>query len=154
MEQLLNFALFGSFAWALTFFIVLFIVFMISEGVEHGGIAFLGVVVFLVLNHYWGNIPVMELFKWQNVLAYLGIGFVFANIRIYFYGRQLSQNEQREDVLKDNVFRWWFIWPASLIYWAFSDLLGNAWDSIYSVSQSTFKFFLNLGINSNAKKSK
>ena len=154
MEQLLNFALFGSFAWALTFFIVLFIVFMISEGVEHGGIAFLGVVVFLVLNHYWGNIPVMELFKWQNILAYLGIGFVFANIRIYFYGRQLSQNEQREDVLKDNVFRWWFIWPASLIYWAFSDLLGNAWDWIYSVSQSTFKFFLNLGINSNVKKVK
>lgn len=156
MEQFLNFALFGSFAWALAFFILLFIVLMVSEGVEHGGVAFLGLACFLLINYYWGNIPVQKLITWQNVLGYLGIGFIFAIIRIYFYGRKLgSEGETIKDAeIKEHVFRWWFIWPASLIYWCFSSLLIEAYNLVYDKFESTFKYFLNLGINSKAKNKK
>ena len=153
--DLLNMAIFGSFTLAIVFIALVFIAFIASEKVEHGGIAFLALVVFCVINYMWGNIPLLKLVTLPRVFLYLGIGFIFAIVRIYFFGRG-QKNEGysrvRYDSIKSNVFRWWFIWPASLAYWVFSSLLGEAWDWVYDKFESLFDYFLMLGFNSVKKK--
>jgi hypothetical protein len=154
MEQFLALAVFGSFWWAVGLLTLLLVGFLISENVQHGGVAFTFLVIFLLINHFWGNIPILKFLTWQNILVYLAIGFVFANIKLYFYGRTAYiLNDQDNDynwnfIVKDNIFRWWFIWPISLIYWVFSDLLSDAWDWVYQKFESTFKFFYVLGVKS------
>lgn len=156
MEELLKLAIFGSLTWAIICLAVMFILFLISEHVEHGGIAVLSIVAFLIVNHYWGNIPIKPLLTWVNILLYFGIGFIFSIIRSYFYGRLLAKKGYKEvelnEEIKNNVFRWWFMWPISLIYWTIFHLIFDVFDFVFDKFESTFRYFINLGLNSKAKK--
>lgn len=149
MENLLSLAIFGSFVWACIFVLALIITLFVSEHVEHGGIAFVGVVAFWAVNYFWGNIPLTNYINWLNIAAYLAIGLLYTVIKAYFRGRSTKYFNDELRYLKGNVFRWWFIWPISLLSWIFSDLLEQAWDWVYQKFQSTFEFFLRLGFKSN-----
>lgn len=50
------------------------------------------------------------------------------------------------DKLKGNVFRWWFLWPVSLLTWVFSDLLRDVWDLIYDYTKKVFQAILDAGM--------
>jgi hypothetical protein len=156
--DLLSLTIFGSFVWFCIFLAALIIAFFWSEGAEEGSIAFVAVVAFVLVNHFWGNIPLLRFVTWINVFAYLGVGFIYAVIRVYFYGRNTKSDDSSSyyttraiNELKGNVFRWWFIWPISLIYWAISDLLGDLWNWIYQRFEGLFEYFFKLGQKSNKK---
>jgi len=154
MENLLSglkaFAIFGSWVWAAIIVGVLLIALFVSEKEEDGIIAFVAMLGFVLLNYMFGNIPLLKLVTWSSVGVYFGLGLIFAMIRVYFYGRKmaLNNNELKTYYLKENVFRWWFIWPISLLTWVFSDLLGDFWAIIYDKVSHTFEHILKLGFNS------
>lgn len=149
-HSLTQFTLFGGFLWMAILFGIVFISLFVSEAEEEGSIAFFAILCFTVLNYYWGNIPLIKLVTWNNVLGYLGLGLTFTIIRTFFYGRQLALDGYKvtNDNLKGDVFRWWFIWPISLLTWLFSDLLMNFWDFLYERLGHTFEYFMKLGYGS------
>jgi len=94
----------------------------------------------------------MKAITWQTVLSYLGVGFVFAIIRVYFHGRHIAEyGHSDNESIQNHIFRWWFIWPISLIYWIFSSLAEEVWGWVYDRFESTFKYFYNLGLKSKKK---
>lgn len=149
MENLLSLAIFGSFVWLCIFVAAVVVAFFWAENEEQGGIAFVAVVVFLIVNYFWGNVPVFNYVSWINGIVYFGIGLVYAVIRTYFYGKK--SDERDIHYLKGNVFRWWFIWPISLINWAVSDLLGDLWNWAYDRFEGMFEYFFKLGNKSKKK---
>jgi len=147
MAELLSLAIFGSFIWFCIITGVFLLLLFISEGIRQGSLAFAATAGFLVVNYYWGNLPIAAIFNWKLISVYLLLGFIYALIRVYFYGR--SQKGKEKDFvyydLKGNVFRWWFIWPISLISWLASGLLADIWDWIYDRFEGLFKYFFELG---------
>ncbi len=152
-NDFLSLALFGSFVWFCVILACLIAVFFWSENVEHGGIAFVGIVCFLIINHYWGNIPIRDYISVTSVSIYLGLGLIYSVIRTYYYGRN-SKYQDDIDYLKGNVFRWWLLFPISLINWLVTDLLSDLWNSIYARLRGMFEYFFNLGKKAAEKDSK
>lgn len=133
------FTLFGSFFWMLGFFALLLVFLFVSEVKGEGGIAFIALVAFSILNYYWGTVPLLKAVTWTSSSVYLGLGLIFAVIRVFFHGRQLAIDGRKFDV--------------SLITWVLSDLISNLWDFIYQRLGHTFEYFLQLGYDS-VKKTK
>ena len=144
MENLLNllpqFILLGSIWWFITSVVIFFMFLFIAESKENGFIAFFGFLIFSIVNYYWGDFNVLAYFSWANIGAYFGIGLVYALFKTYVYAKKqraksltdehTSYKYKRERAIEDlkgNVFRWWFIWPISLVYWIFSDLFRDIW---------------------------
>lgn len=149
IQDLLGLAMFGSFLWFSVVTIALIALFFYAEYEEQGFIAFGGVVAYLIINHYWGNVPILHYITWTNIALYLGIGFLYAIARTYVYGRKLEKFDNHAvDDLKGNVFRWWFLFPISLISWAISDLVGDIWDFIYDKVGNGFQYVMKAGFNS------
>jgi hypothetical protein len=155
LSGLLSFAIFGSFVWAAILFGVLLICLFTSEVKKEGSIAFGAVLAFILLNYFFGNIPLNGLVSWQNVTIYLLIGLFFTVVRVFFYGRAMASKGDKFDkyYLKGNVFRWWFIWPVSLLTWVLSDIIADVWSFVYEKMGKIFEYFMELGFNS-VKKSK
>jgi hypothetical protein len=135
MEQLINFTIFGSgFAFALIV-IAWFITLVYSEVDESGGFAVVSTILFLAFNYFWGNFNALKYLTFRDVGIYLLLGLTFALIRTYFKGKELKKlnNAQVKENynLKGNVFRWWFLFPVSLITWVVSDLFSDLWDLLY-----------------------
>lgn len=143
MDALLSLAIFGSFVWFCIFLAALLVAFFWAENVEQGGIAFVAIVAFATINYFWGNIPLFSYLNWTNALIYLAIGLIYAVIRTYFYGR--NSTERDIHYLKGNVFRWWFLWPISLLNWIVSDLIKDLWDWVYERFHGMFEYFFKLG---------
>ena len=166
MKELLELTLFGS-VWIFWSFVFLaLILYFVSEKHEDGRIGFVYSVVFvccLFVDGFDFSRINIDYFK---ILSYLGIGLLFAIIKSYFYGRYKNkeyiseiEGEKDEDAdevlsrykkesindLKNNVFRWWFMWPVSLIYWSFSDLLSELYNFVYSKISKVFSYMFSLG---------
>lgn len=140
---ILGFTLFGSiFAFYLSL-IVLFLILIISEIEGQGISATFAFIVFVISNYLWGNLPLVDIFSFQNIAMYLGIGFVFAIIRTYFKGRELDKKDRENYELKEAIFRWWFLFPISIINWVFGKLLKDLYNFIYSKVEKFFIFIFN-----------
>lgn len=145
-----NLILFGS---GISFGIaaaILFIAFILSDIYENGYSATISLLVFIGLNYFFGNLLWLSVFTWMNVGAYLFIGFLFSLVRTYFKGKEFnvedkdgagagniryynSKRENKKDFeLKDNVFRWWFLFPISALTWIFGHLFVDLWNFLYS----------------------
>ena len=122
----------------------LFVLSLIAEYEEHGGITLLGVICFTIVNHFWGNFD-YSIFTWKNLGIYLAIGFVYAVYRSYLMGK----SGKSISYLKSNVMRWWFVWVVSLVFYIFSDLLGDIYNYLYKFTSSTFEYFYKLGQKQN-----
>lgn len=149
VQSFLGLAIFGSF-WAFLGISALLLYFMfVSENEEQGFIAFIAVVVYGVVNYFWGNVPLSHLLDWRIISSYLGLGFIFAIIRTYFFGRKLEKlDDYYIGKLKGNVFRWWFLFPISLTVWVLSDLFGDFWNYIWDKISNGFEHVLRAGFNS------
>lgn len=62
-----------------------------------------------------------------------------ANSIIYY-------DEVTKGKLKGNVFRWWFLWPVSLLTWIASDFIRDAWKIIYNFFKGLFESILNMAM--------
>lgn len=154
MDFLFNFTsflIFGSFIWFCIIVGVFIILCFLSEGYEHGGIGLGALVSLILVNYWWGNIPLIDLINWKFICSYLFIGFVFALIRTFFYARKKREIGWDEKALmrklKGQVSRWWFMWPASLLYWIFSDLFGQVWDIVYDKIEDIFRQMVRWGLD-------
>lgn len=171
MELLLGLTLFGSVLafWGL---VILFIVICFISDLEKNGIfAFFLFIGLIILYHFKSNFDnLLEFFSFAHVSIYLAIGLIYSGIRTFFKGRELGkkiqflpqsndsskriydskESNRKEFVenLKGNVFRWWFMWPVSLINWLVTDLIKDAWDYIYSKLKRMYNYILELGVKS------
>jgi len=141
-----------------------------AESTEEGFIAFFATTVFVVITSVWGTLDPLQYFTWSYLGLYLGIGFVYSLIRTYFYGRkpikpykryhteevpvtnkELSDHRKteiqtRKGYLKGNVFRWWFLFPVSLISWILTDLVKDAFTWIYDKLENVYESILDFGL--------
>jgi hypothetical protein len=62
-----------------------------------------------------------------------------ANTVMYF-------DEETKENLKGNVFRWWFLWPISLLIWIASDFIIDFWKIIYNFFKGLFESILNIAM--------
>lgn len=146
--------------------IFLFILF-VSEVSENGWLALISFVVFSLALRIWGNFNIDEILTLKLITYYLVIGLVHSVIRTYFYGRKRGVkrkevvsryietdyhisdfDNQTINILKGNVFRWWFLFPISFLTWVFSDLLKDLWNQIYGLTKKSYIYVLNLGLKS------
>ncbi len=155
-QEFLSLAIFGSFVWFCIITGLLFIFYMISDALESGIIAVLATVAFLVINHYSGNVPIVKFLTLSNILAYLGVGFLYASLRTYFYGRELRGTDSYVDSLelKGNVIRWWMLFPFSIISWCLTDLIGEFFNRIFFLFSNFFEKIFNSGRGVSDKKPK
>ncbi len=151
--DLLSLAIFGSFVWFCIIVFILRCTCFWSERAKHGGIAFAGFTIFLIINHFWGNVPVSNYLTVTNILIYLGIGLIYAIIRAYNYGTKNPTDEYKTAIgkLKGHVFRWWFIWPISLLSWLFTGLIKDFFDFLYRLFKGMFEYFFKFGQKHNKK---
>lgn len=170
MEALLALTLFGSvIGFWISVVVFLFICFS-SDINENGFIAFGSLIIVSVLYYFWGDIKLLlPMFTLVNIAIYLGVGLLFSTFRTFFAGRELGKEikdlpidkksgaifenqvyikEQFVKELKGNVFRWWFMWPVSLITWLVTDKLKEVWDWTYSKIKNFYNYILDLGIKS------
>lgn len=174
-EAFLSIALFGSFVWWSIITAVILLILFVSEVKSQEGsgwISLVALIAYFIIFYFWGNKDIGILLDWKFLLLYLGIGFVYTLIRTYFFGRS-SKNKVQENIntsysgsyntkesavnykkrereefiekLKVNVFRWWFIWPISLIVWTLSDLVRDVWNWIYANIRKIFEGIFMLG---------
>jgi hypothetical protein len=50
--------------------------------------------------------------------------------------------------IKENIFRWWFMWVISLIVWIISDMVEEIYDCVYQRMSKIFDYVFNLGVKS------
>lgn len=110
------------------------IISMISDWNRNGYPIIITFVALLILNYYWGNVNVQYYLTWSNILAYIGIGFLYSILRVYIIGRHLSKNEKKRFDLATNVARWWSV-AANII-----DCMGN-WRPIRTCVQRCMEFY-------------
>ena len=146
--------------------------FFLAEYNENGYPNLFYIIAYVGLFYFWGIEDKSwfgEIFTWQYILSYVGIGLVYAGIRTVFNGREyknkielLDTNSYTADALernrrnyerigisnlKGNVIRWWLAWPISLIYWIISDAFRAIWDWVYGLIENVFIKLFKLGFN-------
>lgn len=170
METLLTLTLFGSVFW-FWFVTAIFVVICFASDVNKNGYYAFGTLIVLTLAYnLWGDVKnLLPLITWLNVGVYLGVGLIFSTFRTYFSGINLGKKikslpvekdknyygdtkeqakERHIGELKGNVFRWWFMWPISMLTWLATDLIKDGYGWIYSRLRKFYEFVLDLGIKS------
>ena len=132
MENLIPFTLFGSGVAFGIMAALLFIIFIWSDSVEAGEIGFIGLLIAIGLNYFWGTFNPLLIISIRSVSIYLFLGFLFSLVRTYFKGKKLSKKDKEFFNLKEHIFRWWLMFPICLITWICRDLFSDFYDFIYS----------------------
>ena len=84
MENLIPFTLFGSGVAFGIMAVLLFIVFIWSDSVEAGEIGFIGLLIAIGLNYFWGTFNPLSIITIRNVSIYLFLGFLFSTCSYIF----------------------------------------------------------------------
>jgi hypothetical protein len=150
LESLQSFLLFGSFVWFWIITGILLICLFLSDIEEQGYAATTSLIIFLGLNYFWGNLDISQFFNFKLIGIYLLIGLIYSFIKTYFYARK--KGEDGREYIKENVFRWWGLWPISLINWILSDIIRDLYNLIYDKLSNLYNGIFNLGLKSNGEK--
>ena len=164
METLLGITLFGSIFWGITSLILFLILCFWSDYERNGYFATFVFIVLGVLFYFWGKDTFklfVSLLTFSNIALYFGTGLIHAFIRIFFHGRKEMMNVNKHRLqgsdyyeysidrdIKEDVFRWWFLWPISLINWFIKDLVRDIYNWFYDKISHLFNFVLDLGVKS------
>ena len=165
IHTILSLALFGSVVWALVVLTILLVVFFAADIEENGYVATVFFCVACILFYLFGKETwhkFISILSYGNILFYLALGLVHAFMRVYFHGRNemIKVNEDRlkgrsetfehtiDKNIKGNVFRWWFLWPVSLINWFIKDMIKDIYNWIYKHMEKIFDYIMTLGIKS------
>lgn len=164
IEGILGLSLFGSVIWALLVLAFVIVMLFVSDVNENGFIATTFIIIGSIVFYIWGRESFNEIisfFAWYHILAYFGLGLLHAFIRVFFYGRkvmvdfnetkypgdQLSLKYKRSKI-KENVFRWWFLWPVSLLVWIVQDIVRDVYNYCYDKLENLFNWIMELGVKS------
>jgi hypothetical protein len=172
MGSILALTLFGSFVWFVISLVLFLVICFASEVNENGYVAFISLLLFAGVYYLWGDISsALSSFSWSILFGYLMAGLIYAITRTFFKGRELGEDikdlptkedskkqgtpyygDTKESVtesfkrdLKENVFRWWLMWPISLITWICSDLIRDVWNFLYKHLGNFFNYILDFG---------
>ena len=164
MELLTTITLFGSIFWGITALVLFIAACFWADYEENGWLATFFLIVLGCLFYFFGKdtwTAFVSWFSWTYVALYFAIGLVHAFIRIFFWGRNemMKVNEYRKKdtsleyeidkrELKGHVFRWWFLWPASLIMWIIRDIVKDVYNFVYDKFSRMFEYVMNLGVKS------
>jgi hypothetical protein len=161
MENLLHFTLFGSGIAFGILTLVLIVLYFIADYHKNGYLATVWTILFLGITYFWSDFSILPYLTWKNIGGYLLAGFIFSLVRTYFKGRELSSEyskltendfkyhptvegyKERNFDLKKNVFRWWFLFPISLLSWVFGHLIKDLYNFIYSKVGRLYTLILN-----------
>ena len=165
INELVVFTVFGSVAWFLILVAALIVALFASEYHEEGGIGFVAVVVFVIITSVWGTVPLRDLVTIPSVVGYLVVGFLYSLARTYAKGKELGRKATKDygnystdyDVtieafikrkkldfeLKSHVFRWWLMFPISMIHWVFGTLLKDVFSGVYARVEFLYEKLLN-----------
>ena len=143
------YTLFGSVGLFFTFLGFLVVALILADLSENGYYATISFAIFMGLVYFWGEESqyVFSIFTLKNILMYVFTGFLFSLIRTYFKGKELnkkSKGYKETFELKDNVFRWWFLFPISAINWIFGHLLRDLYNWIYSKVEKVYVAIFNM----------
>jgi len=126
------FVLFGSEILFAIFSLALLIVYFIAESNEKNFGIILATIFFICFTYFGGNIEeIINYVTWKHVGLYFTVGFAFAIIRTFFKGRELSDDDKKHYNLKASVFRWWFLFPISLLTWLCGHLMRDFYSWLY-----------------------
>ena len=163
------FTLFGSAVMFWISIIILIIVFEASDIYENGYVATLALSIFIFLTWKWSDFNIFTYATLTNVSIYLVIGFVYAGIKSLFLGKNIGKKMSDNDrgdyydkhdtwtksnlhkKLKNNVSRWWLLWPVSLINWILSDLFKDVYNWVYDKIGGFFIYLFELGLKGSEK---
>lgn len=143
----------------------LFILLFVWDFYEKSVASISSIVIFVIIVYFWGDIKVFTFITLQRVGYYFFIGIVFALIRTFFYGNKkleytgylieptkeekirniIEQNKDLSKDLKNNVLRWWSLWPISLFNWLLTDFMRQIGSWLYDRFNKVFLYFFNLG---------
>lgn len=158
-----------TYFWLLT--TLLIIVFFISDSNENGYGAFISFLIYTFLVVMYSTLDLSFLSNWVLILGYFILGFIYSLVRAYIFGRASKERFNKDIIiynwkpeviddkrvehveriifdLKEHVFRWWFLWPISLLRWVFTDLLLDVFDIAYAKFSNLFKKIVTIGFNS------
>jgi hypothetical protein len=128
----------------------------------HGYFALSILVAFLIGDHFFGGTAhnYVDL-SYKGVGIYIGIGFLYAIIRVFFLGAKTKINdipaylkpenidawvkEKKNSIIQHNVWRWWINWPFSLIGWILGDVFKWFRTILWKLLKSLFMAVFNLG---------
>ena len=166
LQALLTVTLFGSSFWGISLLLLFFVGCFWADFEEQGFLATLFLLIIGLLFYFVGKdtwIPIVNMMTWKFFAVYFVAGLVHSFIRVFFYGRkQMNKlNEYRlrhseifdyePDIdrdVKSHVFRWWFMWPISLISWFVKDMIKEIYYWVYQKFTKVFDFVLDIGIKS------
>lgn len=149
--------LFGSLTLTIILLAITVIVCIYSEYDKNGITAFLFVVGLVIVNYFWGTFNLMPYLTAFNIVSYLLLGILYSFIKTIFYGKHMKnsypssckdddeRNAYLMQDLKENILRWILMFPISLLYWIFSDLLIQLWDVIYKYVKRFYDWLFLLG---------
>lgn len=164
--------LFGSVIWFWLMFALFIVICFASDIKKNGYYAFGTLIVVSVILYFWGNETFVYfksvVWNFKNISTYLGVGLLFATIKSFFASRKLAKElknlpdtsddswvttkskrrKEFNEELGENVARWWFMWPISLIIWLYDSLLADVWNFIWKKIKGYFLFIVDLGIKS------
>lgn len=164
LSTLFSITLFGGVFWGLIAFI-LFVFFCFVADVNRNGFVATGF--FLVIGslfYFFGRESFnwfASFITWKFTLFYLSTGLFYAFVRVFFHGRNEKKiyNLRRSNPdylldykmdrdIKEDFFRWWFLWSVSLINWIISDIIRDIYDWFYQKISKILNFIMDLGAKS------
>jgi hypothetical protein len=174
MEALFSNTLFGSSIWFWISVVVFLIICFISDVEQDGHVAFIMLILFSILYYFLGDVKgLLSFITLRNGVLYFGVGLGYSIIRSFFSARSLGKRikdlpKTREDIkgqshifdnqdsererflnqLKENVLRWWFMWPINMITYIISDIAEDVYTFVYHNIKGIFEFIVDLGIKS------
>jgi hypothetical protein len=163
IESLLALSLFGSFVWALVVLAIFLVFCFVAESEENGFIATIFLAISGGLFYFFGRDTwnlFVSIISWQGLVIYFGAGLAHAFVRVYFHGRKeallLAEDRVRNSTyehkidrdVKGHVFRWWFLWPVSLLTWFLRDMVKEIYTWVYSKFSKTFDYVMDMGVKS------
>lgn len=154
-ELLPEVILWGSIAYFWLLLVFVTIVSLICERHDNWFWLIGTILVFGFITQTRTNVDLRDVITLSNALGYLGIGFVYAMLMTYIYGRKSDSKYSPEyyDV-KSKVIRWWFLFPLSIINWIVSDFIFDATEFIYDKFSGLFEYIFRLGYEHQMKKKK
>jgi hypothetical protein len=147
LELLQSFTLFGSVIGFYIAVLLLIGLLFYSDIEEQGYGAFFSFLIFVGVTYFWSNFNILFYFSWELICSYLGIGLLYSFIKTYFFARKKGEDGRK--YIKENVFRWWFLWPVSLINWILSDIIRDLYNLVYNKLSRLYDGIFNLGLKNN-----